>query len=233
MELLPIVLLPGLDGTGDLLEPLVATAPADLRPILIRLPELGSYADLLLHVRDQLPRTGRFAVLGESFSGPLALAIAREMPGRVAGVILSNTFASPPLTRALKYMPWALLFSLRPPLWMLRLAFLNRSAPRELVLAVRAAIAKTPKAVLAARMRAVFSLPPIESQQPVEPPVLFLSGRHDLLLRTNEGELRKIIPWLTMKKLAAPHLLLQVAPFAAWQAIETFLRETELVGSYA
>jgi len=218
------VLLPGLDGSGDLFEPLVAAAPPHLRPIVIRLPDLGSYEELLPVVRDHLPPAGRFALLGESFSGPLAIAIAREMPGRIAGVILSNSFVSPPVTRAFRFLPWSLLFSVRPPAWVLRRFFLGRAASPALMLAVRSAIARTPKAVLAARMRAVFALPGIEAQPPVEPPVLFLSGERDLLVRSHERELRKFMPRLTVKTLAVPHLLLQAAPAEAWNAIDAFLR---------
>ena len=88
-----VVLLPGLDGTGDLFQPLVDTAPPDVRPLVVKLPHLGSYADLLDAIRDQLP-DGRFIILGESFSGPLALQIARELPERVTAVILCNSFVS-------------------------------------------------------------------------------------------------------------------------------------------
>jgi pimeloyl-ACP methyl ester carboxylesterase len=88
---LPIVLLPGLHGTGDLFEPFLACAPPHLRPIVVPLPEKSSYAELLEEVRRQLP-AGRFAIVAESFSGPLAVALARGASERVVGVILCNSF---------------------------------------------------------------------------------------------------------------------------------------------
>jgi len=226
VEPLPIVLLPGLDGTGELFEPLVSSHPPHLIPLVIKLPHLAAYPDLFNAIRDQLPRTGTFAVLGDSFSGPLAVEIARRFPERVVGVILCNSFVSPPRTRLLRVAPWSWLFTIRPRLWAIRLFFLNRSASSALVSAVRAAIASTPRSVLAARMRAVFSLPGPEEQKPIECPCLSLCGRNDLLVRANERELRSILPRLTWVEIAAPHLLLQTVPTEAWAAISAFLSTT-------
>jgi pimeloyl-ACP methyl ester carboxylesterase len=153
MTALPVLLLPGLDGTGDLFEPLVATAPKHLRPVVVSLPQLSAYDELLEGIRSQLPATGRFAIVGESFSGPLAVAVAREQAERVAGVILCNSFLSPPRTRTLRFFPWSLLFFLPPPKWAIRRFLTGRS---DLASTVRAAIAKTPRRLLAGRMRAVF-----------------------------------------------------------------------------
>jgi hypothetical protein len=68
-----IVLLPGLDGTGDLFERFVAVAPSGVRPVVVSFPHATSYPDLRSVVRHQLPSVGSFVVLGESFSGPLAM----------------------------------------------------------------------------------------------------------------------------------------------------------------
>jgi len=222
---LTIVLLPGLDGTGDLLAPFAPKAPAHLRPVVVPLPELSSYSELLEAIRPRLPSTGRFAILGESFSGPLAVAVAREQPERVIGVILCNTFVSPPITSALRFFPWSLLFLFRAPAWAIRLLFLGRAASPELVSAVRAAVAKTPRRVLAERMRAVFSLPKAGDVSPIAPKVLFLSGTRDALVPLNQRAVNRVAPRVVYKRIAAPHLLLQVAPDEAWAEISAFLAD--------
>ena len=222
---LPVVLLPGLDGTGELFEALTASAPSHLRPIVIRLPQLGAYRDLIEPVRAQLPTTGRFAVVGESFSGPLALAVARMEPDRVAGVILCNSFVSPPLIGAFRFFPWSLLFAVAPPRWVIRRFFVGAAASSEMVSAVRMAIAKTPRRVLAARMRAVFTLPPASEQPRIKAPVLLLSGSRDVLVSPDPRDAQRIASRVTHKRIDAPHLLLQVAPAEAWAAISDFLAE--------
>lgn len=217
---LPIVLLPGLDGTGDLFEPLVAKAPESFRPIVVRFPELSAYADLLEEVRRQLPATGNFAVLGDSFSGPLAVAIAREEADRVVAVVLCNSFVAPPATRFLRYLPWSLIFAIPPARWIVRCFFVGTDASPAIVSMARAAIKKTPRRVLAGRMRAVFNLPDADEVPRLRVPVLSLSGTKDLLVPNDA--LEAWAPDVVRKKIAAPHLLLQAAPEAAWAEISAF-----------
>ena len=90
-----VVVLPGLDGTTVLLAPFLAALqgrgvpasavgyPGD-RPL--------DYDALEPLVRAQLPRTP-FVLLGESFSGPLAIRIAADPPPGLRGLVLSTTFA--------------------------------------------------------------------------------------------------------------------------------------------
>lgn len=60
MTITSIILLPGLDGTGVLFKPLVGF-------VLDRLPD------------------SEFVLLGESFSGPIALRVAARKPAGVCG----------------------------------------------------------------------------------------------------------------------------------------------------
>lgn len=214
-----MVLLPGLHGTGDLFAPFVQCAPPHLRPVVIPLPLFAEYDELLQAIRAQLPAEP-FAILGESFSGPLAISIARAMPERVVAVILSASFVSPPISGLLRFVPWRFLFVFESPRWVVRWFFAGRKASRELVDAVRGAIRKTPRRVLAARMRAVFSLRPLA---PISVPLLYLSGTRDVLVRFRERAFERVAPHVERKRIAAPHLVLQAAPREAWAAIAAFL----------
>ncbi|HEV3486922.1 MAG TPA: alpha/beta fold hydrolase [Vicinamibacterales bacterium] len=222
MPPLPVLLLPGLDGTGDLFAPLVAAAPPEVRPIVVRLPETGSYDEIFDAIREQIPNE-RFAVIGESFSGPLALRVAREAGDRVVAVILCNSVLVPPITPLLRFVPWTLLFAVRPPRWVIRRFFVGRDAPPELVSAVQRAIAKTPRRILAARMRAVFTLP--KSPPHVDAPVLCLRGTEDRMVAQK-------LPF-ARKEIAGPHLLLQARPVEAWNAITALLSDSRPASSPA
>ncbi len=95
-----LVLLPGLDGTGTLHTSFVAAA----RPAFQQVTVLTYPADIPLsykaledRVRESLPTDAPLLLLGESFSGPIAIRIAAHPPPNLVGVVLSTTFACSPL----------------------------------------------------------------------------------------------------------------------------------------
>ena len=101
-----LVLLPGMDGSDKLFEPLRAAAPRDVDTRTVCYPSgaANGYEDLLPLVRASLPRNRPFHLLGWSFSGPLALLAAAERPQMLRGVVLAASF----VTRPVPYLPrWA------------------------------------------------------------------------------------------------------------------------------
>ena len=71
-----LMLLPGMDGTGRLFGPLLRILPPGLEVTVFAYPPNRpcGYAELLPLVESTaVPEGGEFVVLGESFSGPLAL----------------------------------------------------------------------------------------------------------------------------------------------------------------
>ena len=97
-ENISILLLPGMDGTGELLAELVERLSLHRTVQLISYPtdiRGQSYDDLTAFVAKRAPKE-RFAVLGKSFSGPIAIEIAATEP-RVAGLILVSSFAWHPI----------------------------------------------------------------------------------------------------------------------------------------
>ena len=93
-----LVLLPGMDGTGDLFEPLQEALDPRTRVDIVRYPGSGpqGYDELEPRIRAQLPADEPFVLLGESFSGPLAIAIAATPPPGLRGLILCCSFARAP-----------------------------------------------------------------------------------------------------------------------------------------
>ena len=74
-----LTILPGMDGTGLLLESFVAALGPGYTVKIVRYPGDVSwgYAELENFVRADLPETGPFFILGESFSGPLRWRLHR------------------------------------------------------------------------------------------------------------------------------------------------------------
>jgi pimeloyl-ACP methyl ester carboxylesterase len=89
-----IVILPGLDGTGRLLTDFAARLnrrhPVEVIVYPTREP-LG-YDALLDYVKEHLP-SENFVLIGESFSGPLAIRIASENLPFLKAVVLGASFA--------------------------------------------------------------------------------------------------------------------------------------------
>src|SRR5262245_10771883 len=85
-----LVLLPGLDGTGQLFKGLLAALPSRFNPLVVSLPQRGDqcYATLAAYVAELLPAAGPFVLLGESFSGPLALRVAAKSDANLIAVVL-------------------------------------------------------------------------------------------------------------------------------------------------
>src|SRR5688500_11473406 len=72
-----LVLLPGLDGTGRLFRGFVECLPASVESIIVPLPpDAADYDSIAQSISNRLPRARPLVLLGESFSGPLALKIA-------------------------------------------------------------------------------------------------------------------------------------------------------------
>jgi hypothetical protein len=93
-----LVLLPGLDGTGLLFEDFVAALGSDVDVVVARYPTDRplDYANLEQIARSFIPPNIPFVLLGESFSGPIALSIAASSPPGLLGVIMCCSFARNP-----------------------------------------------------------------------------------------------------------------------------------------
>ncbi len=89
-------ILPGLDGTTRMLDGFVAQAHAagfdDAAAIGYPHDRVLDADGLEAFAREQLPGDRPFVLLGESFSGPIALRIAADPPPMLRALVLSTTF---------------------------------------------------------------------------------------------------------------------------------------------
>ena len=93
-----LVLLPGLDGTGELFAAFIDALGGFATQIVSYPPDRAmTYAEYESFVRAKLPADEDFVLLAESFSGPIGISIAAAAPPRLKGLILCGTFASNPL----------------------------------------------------------------------------------------------------------------------------------------
>jgi len=224
-----LVLLPGLDGTGDLFNEFIAALPSGFQAITVRYPTTVSlsYAQLAPRVRDTAPTSDPFALVAESFSTPLAIQIAAEDLRNMKALVLCAGFATSPVRGWRRFLASALapiLFRLPLPDFLAERTLVGSDAPIELVRAVRKAVSSVPATVLTDRLRNILTCDVRTALSKVRIPILYLQARQDQLVdAASLEEIRRIQPTITVADIDGPHLLLQRRPMEAFNLIEKFL----------
>jgi len=220
-----ILALPGLDGTADLFEPFVRSAPDGFAVTTASYPpdQALDYAEHLEIARRHLPADGPFLLLGESFSGPLSVWLAAEAPPGLAGLVLCNTFVRSPSWSGFRHLPWELLFRRPVPRNVVRRRLAGRWTSPEIVRTVRETSRRVAPDVMAQRLRATLTVDARDALAAVRVPVLALhSTRDGLVRRRSLKTILAVKPETQVAEIDAPHMLLQIAPRDAWEAIENF-----------
>jgi pimeloyl-[acyl-carrier protein] methyl ester esterase len=224
-----LVLLPGLDGTGDLFVNLTQELPRDLKIITPAYPspQFLSYSELVPWLGDVVPEVGPYVILGESFGSALAVKFAATHPRNLVGIILAVGFVSNPVRSwgpIPKLLSHPLLCRIPPPDFMLEYFLYGRGAPQSLKLAVRQARLSAGVELLAKRSREVIGCDAREELRQINVPLLFLQATKDRLVdRGCLEEIKRIHPEAIVISLRAPHLLFQREPRQAAKAIIRFL----------
>ncbi|HJY76089.1 MAG TPA: alpha/beta hydrolase [Burkholderiales bacterium] len=221
-----LVLLPGLDGTGIFLQPLLAALPASVRPLVVAYPTTGPtrYTDLLPIIGDAVAPLSEFHVLGWSFSGPLALMLARAEPHRVRSVILSASFVRPPRPQLAR----ASLLMGATAMWIWRAArrvpLLWRPPDDPFRQAKMKTWRELSARVLAKRMREVMRVDVREELRSCPQPVMYLAASRDSMVpRRCLDEILRVRPSVEVATIEGEHFAMYFNPAAAARAIASFL----------
>lgn len=224
--MLTLVLLPGMDGTGMLFEPLVATLGQRVTTRVVSYPtdrDLG-YEELEKIARDALPEEGPFILLGESFSGPVAVSLAAVAGPGLKGLILCCSFVRSP-RRVGAWLKKRLLFP--PPSFLPQAAIdyflLGRFRNPALSASIRSAISRVSPHVLRRRLKAVLEVDVADKLKSTEVPILYLRATRDRLVPPPASVLvKRLAPQTDVVEIEAPHCLLQAVPGEAAGAIMRF-----------
>ena len=212
-----ILLLPGADGTGRLFEPLQEALGSDVETVVVSYPggDSQDYDALRPLIEAQIP-DGRFAIVAESFSGPVALSVAARRPAGLQALILSASYATGPrpyLTSLLARLVGLPVLPRRLPLWMIRAFLLNPDTSPALCRYVQETVASVDPAVIAARLRVAATCNVIAALRDCPVPLYYLNATQDRLLPRSALEtLAREKPDLTVVDVPGPHLLLQACP---------------------
>ena len=230
-----LLLLPGLEGSGDLFAGFLEALGEACDARIVRYPSsCRTYADAARVVRDALPDTRPLVILAESFSTPIAIEFAAQLQDSLDGLVLCNGFAASPVsamqsTVALAWMPWVLYLPLTE--LSARTFLIGPEAPDELLAAVQKAVVPVTAGVLAGRLKAVLQCDAREALRRVTTPMLYLQATHDRLI--GEAGLREILrirPQLRVERVIGPHLLLQREPIRSAEIVRQFLQGIAATG---
>lgn len=224
-----LLLLPGMDGTGDLFDPFVAALGPEFNAVVVRYPEDEplDYAQLETLVRASLPTEGQFVIVAESFSGPIAVSIAATAPRGLRGLVLCCSFIRNPrpILAVLGALAGAVPAS-RAQIGVMSHFMLGRFATPALREAVGQAVLRVSASALRSRMRSVVSVDVSAALARVRVPVMYLRATHDRIVPAAASRLLlEHCPSATVVEVAAPHLLLQAAPSQAVALVTKFLAE--------
>ena len=213
-----LVLLPGLDGTGDLFKPFIDALPSTIETLLITYPtdEKLSYKQLTEYVIDNLPAGDDFILMGESFSGPIAYEIALRCPDNVKSVIFVASFLEPPqrLVLALsKLLPTSLLLALPIPELLIKMLLLGPGATTQLVDLYRTSVKKVSGKLLSYRLNEIANLKLNKQRCSVE--AFYIQATDDYLVPEHcVKPFAEVMENFRVYQVDGPHFILQANPNA-------------------
>lgn len=214
-----IVLLPGLDGTGELFKPLIEALPSSIKVKIINydLDKEQSYDELTKYVISLLPQED-FILLAESFSGNIAYNIALTKPTHLKSLILAATFLENPRPLLLRFIPSSRIFNLPIPSLLIKIFFLGFSAKNETIDLFKRSIKKVSPNVIFHRLKEIRQLKTIGKKLDIR--TTYIQASNDKLVpRKSLDNWQKVCSSLNVFKVSGEHLILQANPIRCAEII--------------
>jgi pimeloyl-[acyl-carrier protein] methyl ester esterase len=188
-----------------------------------------SYAALIEMVRKQLPSSTPFVLLGESFSGPIAVAIAASAPTNLCGVILCASFVSNPhpmlrmFKRILRFLPVK-----KIPMGIIEKLGFGDYSNRELRALLILALSELSHETMVARLQEIIQIDVSRDLAKITLPLLYIQAKQDRLVPPSALlRIKKIQPQIEVAQIGGPHFLLQTRPELVSEKLITFFNRLE------
>jgi len=214
-----VIVLPGLDGTGELLDVFAAALAPEFDAQIIPYPsdQMLGYADLTQLVIAAMPGKEPFLLVAESFSGPIALRLAATRPDNLAGLVLCASFAKAPLRRL--FSPFVLGRLMRHfpiqrvPTRMMMPMLMGKWSSPDWRRRVQASLSGVARNVIGHRLREVLRVDETRSLGHGTCPLLYLRALHDRLVPVRcRDTIVSVRSDTVCVDVDGPHFLLQAQP---------------------
>jgi pimeloyl-ACP methyl ester carboxylesterase len=231
------VLLPGMDGTGELFAPFYEMMPHSTVADMVRYrPDVSqTYSEIIDKVYARLPRTEAFVLVAESFSGPIATMLTRraEREGLpLVAVVYVASFVRSPIQgvkRMLLNNPLGrLIHGYGSPLLLQGLTSLNGCKDfairgRLEALLVRAYAQVLPE-TRRLRLLELLRVDCSKAFAQINTPLLYIHATNDRVLgKTSLVHMQKLNSHMKTVNIDAPHRVMQTNPIECWRAISGFV----------
>lgn len=223
-----VLLLPGLDGTSDMLGAFTnaLSVRSEVVPISYPCDQLLTYPELAEFVARMLPEDEPFALIAESFSGPVAALLAAQRPEKLRAVVFAASFVCNP-TRVPKMLAW---LGSRVPFklpWLLKLArpfTFGRWGTADLDELLLKAVHGIPMRTLSFRLQQVLQVDELEQLKRICVPVLYIRPTDDKLVSGRMvAAMKAANAKLIVEEIEGPHFVLQVNAQICAQKVSEFL----------
>lgn len=220
-----VVLLPGMDGSGTLFGDFESALGS--KTIVVSYPpeRALNYEQLEPLLESALPSDEPYILLGESFSGPIAIRLASKHPTGLRAVVLVSTFAKLRRIRTPRFFHAVLALF---PFWRLPVSFgsfalRGRFDSAAVQSKLSAAIKRVAPAVWRIRLRSVLDVDVTSQLQQIQVPILYLRASEDRVVPAAASELiSRTNARAKVVVIEGPHALLQTNPDACVSAIKMF-----------
>ena len=185
------------------------------------------YEPLLNIVTSRISKEKQFFILGESFSGPLAVMAALKCPENVLGIILAASFVTSPMPRwinRLKRFARGRILDVRPRSF-INDSLMGKDCPENTRRWIHATMPRLGREVISARVQAVLGVNVREDLKSCQVPVLYIAGSRDWLIgKKCIDAIWLCRPDVEIKVLNGCHMILQSNPREAAEVIVEFCR---------
>lgn len=223
-----IILLPGLDGTGELFEPFIDCLPVRIKPIVVSYPrhECNSYEDLKKLVVSSIPDDMPYFLLGESFSGPLSIMVAYEQRAELSGLILCATFVKNPfliLPSWVRFLSFSPIYRLWPFLINFRAKLARKDFGSLAELALKTIRSVSPE-VISHRVKSILSVNVEKELELCTCPIMYLmAGKDKLIRRHNYARIKAVKKDVILEMIDTRHFILQLEPKRSAEVVVKFM----------
>lgn len=217
-----------MDGTGAFFDPLLQCLPKEDTAVVVRYPrsKILARSEYVNFIAEHLPLVGQYILVGESFSGPFAIEIAKRKPNRMAGVVLLTTFAEPPvgpIARFFARLLAPLLIGLTPPAFAVRHFMAGAEASDAQVMQIQETLRSTKAKVLRSRLRLILECDALEMLHEIKLPALAIfAGKDRLVPKECAIGISERAQSLKGVEIDGPHLLAYMHPREVAKALTEF-----------
>ncbi len=221
-----VLLLPGLDGTGRLFAPLQNALAEKLDTTAIAYGDERVFEEYVETVGARLADAGTI-LIGESFSGPIALSLMARFPTRIRCAVLCATFAVSPLRSLCSASGVVPTWAFRPGALRRTLIHyfgLNGELHHSIVPEIMEVARSVQGAITKSRLTLLSQVDMRPLLRSLQHPVMHLQASHDRVVGNHlSRQLVGGLPKVDSRIIRGPHMLAQTRPAECAAAILDFL----------